>query len=78
MKNLEALTNQLIEDRNPAAEIGKFLIAISNSPEFLAAHLHDFAEAAKADWMADREMATRLLQAIGRSERLSCVEIPHT
>lgn len=66
MKNLQALTDQLVLDRNPAAEIGKFLIASSNSPEFLAAHLRSFAEAAEADLKADREMATRLLGSMKR------------
>lgn len=64
MKNLEALTDQLEDDRNPAASIGRFLIASSNSPEFLVAHLRAFAEAAEADLKADRETATRLLRAI--------------
>ncbi len=65
MRNLEALTNQLEADRNPAAAIGRFLIASSNSPEFLAAHLEAFAAAAKADLAADREFAGRLLRSIG-------------
>lgn len=70
MNNLEALTNQLIEDRNPAAEIGKFLIAISNSPEFLAAHLRSFAEAAEADLKEDREMNGRLLRILAAGHKL--------
>ena len=64
MKNLEALTDELEKMRNPAAAIGKFLIASSNSPEFLAAHLREFADAAEADLAADREMATRLLGSV--------------
>lgn len=74
MKNLEALTDQLISDRNPAAEIGKFLIAISNSPEFLVAHLRAFAEAAEADLRADREFHARLLGVV-KAEWISSVEI---
>lgn len=69
MKNLEALTAQLEADRNPAAEIGRFLIASSNSPEYLAAHLRAFAEAAEADLAADRELAGRLLSIIKKENR---------
>lgn len=64
MKNLEALTDQLEADRNPAAAIGRFIIASSNSPEFLAGHLRAFAEAAEADLKAEREFHSKLLRSI--------------
>lgn len=69
MKYLEALTDQLEQDRNPAASIGRFLIASSNSPEFLAAHLRAFAEAAEADLKAERDFANRLLRSIKTEQR---------
>lgn len=69
MKNLEALVDQLEDDRNPAAQIGRFIIASSNSPEFLAAHLRAFADAAEADLKADRDFANKLLSAIKKEKQ---------
>jgi hypothetical protein len=64
MKNLEALTKRLEEDRNPAAQLGRFLLGHSNSPGYLAAHLADFTEAVQNDLKAEKESHTRLFSLV--------------
>lgn len=56
MTHLQQLTDRLAEDRNPGADIGKFLAGLSNSPDFLEAHLERFLQAVRAD-KADRRLA---------------------
>ncbi len=60
MNNVEQLTNQLREDRNPAKEIGVFLMSHSNSPEYLLAHLRNFVTALEADIEARRIQLPKL------------------
>ena len=60
MKHVHELTERLREERNPGADIGAFLLAHTNTPEYLAAHLESYLAAVREDIAAARAFADGL------------------
>lgn len=64
MKNLEDLTAKLEEHRNPAAEIGRFLLTHSTDAGYLLAHLRNIVEALEADVKEETEFRNQMLDEL--------------
>lgn len=60
MENLKRLIEFDRQHDSPSAKLGEFLLTLSNSPEFLAAHLERYRQACSADLEANKALMASL------------------
>lgn len=64
MRNIKALRDDQVENRNPGQEIGTMLLAATNSPEYIVSQLSGYLYAAKADLKEQEELKTKMIKML--------------